>query len=121
MLQLVEVPLDEVAQPIERWCNGAHNTNVALARDVGGGASGRTPFDQRLGAVAAVGHDVRCEWEPVEEDRRCCLVGGLTSRDYEADRQAPLVDDGVEFGRQSSTRTANGVIRAPFFPPAACW
>jgi hypothetical protein len=26
----------------------------------------------------------------------------------------------VDFGGQSSTRTANGVIRAPFFPPAAC-
>ena len=36
-------------------------------------------------------------------------------------RQAVLVDDGVDLSAQSSTRTANGVIRAPFFPPAACW
>jgi hypothetical protein len=26
----------------------------------------------------------------------------------------------MDFGAQSATRTANGVIRAPFFPPAAC-
>jgi hypothetical protein len=26
----------------------------------------------------------------------------------------------MDFGAQSSTRTANGVILAPFFPPAAC-
>jgi hypothetical protein len=30
------------------------------------------------------------------------------------------IDDGVDLGAQSSTRTANGVILAPFFPPPAC-
>jgi hypothetical protein len=27
----------------------------------------------------------------------------------------------MDFAGQSSTRTADGVIRAPFLPPAACW
>jgi hypothetical protein len=27
----------------------------------------------------------------------------------------------VELGAQSATRTANDVIRTPFFAPAACW
>jgi hypothetical protein len=36
------------------------------------------------------------------------------------DRQAVLIDHGVDLGAQSATRTANGVILAPFFPPAAC-
>jgi hypothetical protein len=30
------------------------------------------------------------------------------------------IDHGVDLGAQSSTRTADGVILAPFFPPPAC-
>jgi len=45
----------------------------------------------------------------------------LSGRQQEPDRQAILVDDGVDLGAQSSTRTADGVIFAPFLPPAACW
>jgi hypothetical protein len=44
------------------------------------------------------------------------LAGGQ----QQADRQAVAVNDGMDLGAQSSTRTADGVIRAPFFPPAAC-
>jgi hypothetical protein len=44
----------------------------------------------------------------------------LTGGQHHPNREAIAIDDGVELGRQSSTRTADGVIRAPFFPPAAC-
>jgi hypothetical protein len=47
-------------------------------------------------------------------------IVGLAGGEHEPDRQAGFVDDGVDLGAQSSTRTANGVIRAPFLPPAAC-
>jgi len=30
-------------------------------------------------------------------------------------------DAGVDLGGQSATRTTDGVIRAPFLPPAVCW
>ena len=36
------------------------------------------------------------------------------------DRKAVAIDNGMDFCAQSATRTADGVIRAPFFPPAAC-
>jgi hypothetical protein len=44
----------------------------------------------------------------------------LACGEYQLDRQSVLIDHRMDFGAQSSTRTANGVIRTPFFPPAAC-
>jgi hypothetical protein len=47
-------------------------------------------------------------------------VVGLPGGENQADWQAVLVDDRVYLGAQSTTRTADGVIFAPFLPPAAC-
>jgi hypothetical protein len=58
--------------------------------------------------------------EAVDEGRERGLVGGLAGRQNQTHGQAVAIDDGMDFCAQSSTRTANGVIRAPFFPPAAC-
>jgi hypothetical protein len=52
--------------------------------------------------------------------RHGSLVGGLPRRENHAHRQPPLVDDSVDLGAQPATRTADGVIRPPFLPPAAC-
>jgi hypothetical protein len=45
----------------------------------------------------------------------------LTLRKHNPYRHSLLIDHRVDLGAQSSTRTADGVIRAPFLPPAACW
>jgi hypothetical protein len=45
----------------------------------------------------------------------------LSGGQHQPHRQAILIDQGVDLGTQSSTRTANGVILTSFFPPAACW
>ena len=48
------------------------------------------------------------------------LVGRLARREHHAHRQSASADHGIDLGAQSATRTADGVIRAPFLPPAAC-
>jgi hypothetical protein len=48
-------------------------------------------------------------------------VMSLSCGQHQTHRQAVLIDDGVDLGAQSTTRTANGVIFAPFLAPAACW
>lgn len=121
VLELVEVALDEVAQTVKMRRHRADDPDVALAGDMGGRTARGAPVDQRRRAVAAIGYDVRCQFETVQQLGRGGLVGDLPRRDDEADGQAVLVDDGVQLGGQSSTRTADGVIRTPFFPPAACW
>ena len=77
--------------------------------------------DDGLSVVAAVGDRVARRREPVEQRRDAGLVRGLAGAEQQAQRQAAGVDHGVDLGAQSATRTADGVIRAPFFPPAACW
>ena len=94
---------------------------IAAGRDVGAPALGCDQVEQGLGVVAAIGDEVAPGREAGEESRSHGLVGGLAWREDDPDRQAAAVDDDVELGAQSSTRTTDGVIRPPFFPPAACW
>jgi hypothetical protein len=121
VFELVEVSLHEVAHAVEFGVDGSRDANVALAGDVSRRAAVGTPVDQCFGAIAAVGDNVGSERQAFEKGRCRRLVGGLSGRDDEAERQPNFVHDGVELCRQSSTRTANGVIRTPLFPPAACW
>ena len=121
MLELAKVAFDDVALAVESWIDGALDLAVALGRDVGVAAAGADEIDNGLGVVAAVG-DQRPGWrEPVDQrlDRR--LVGCLPGRERDPQRQPVLVDQCVDLGAQSATRTADGVILAPFLPPAACW
>lgn len=120
VFQLVEKPLDEVALTVDFGVDGAANPDVALARDVGGGAAGLDEFNDGAREVAPVGDKVAPQFEPGEQRWRRRLVGGLTRGEEQAHRQAATVDDGVDLGAQSAARSSDGVIRAPFFPPAAC-
>jgi len=121
VFEFVEEALDEVALSVDRWIDRALVLSVALGRDMGGGAAGLDDCDDGAGVVTAIGDDVACQAHPVEQHRGGRLVGGLARREHEPDGQATSVDHGMDFGAQSSTRTTDGVIRAPFFPPAACW
>ena len=78
-------------------------------------------FENGAGVVAAVGDHVAGQRQAFDQPWKGGLVGGLARREDEADGQAAGIDHGVDLGAQSSTRTTDGVIRAPFFPPAACW
>ena len=75
--------------------------------------------DQIVGVVATVGDDMAVP-EAIQQLGRGPQVVGLAGGEYQADRQAVLVNDSVDLGAQSATRTADGVIFAPFLPPAAC-
>ncbi len=84
------------------------------------GAAGCDQIEQRVGVVATVGDDVAA-FETGEQKRCCAQVVVLSSGKHQPNGQAILIDQSVDLGAQSSTRTADGVIFAPFFPPAACW
>lgn len=120
LLEFAEVSLDQVAASVKIGWDAALMADAALGRDVSGAAAGCDPLDQRKAVVSAVGDDGAGR-QRVQQHRGDRLVGGLTGCDVQADRQAVLIDDGVDLRAQSATRTANGVILAPFFPPAACW
>ncbi len=121
VFQLAEEALDEVALTVERRVDGSLELAVAACRDVGLPSGLAHQIDDSLSIVAAVGDESAGRRKVGQKGWREGLVGGLARRDDEADGQALLVHDGVDLGGQSSTRTADGVIRAPFLPPAACW
>ena len=120
VLELVEEALDEIALSIEGAVDRALPLAVALGRDVCSRAVIGDQLQDGFGVVATVGDGVGSGLQALEQSRDRRLVGGLAWRDQQPDWQAAGIDDGVQLGAQSSTRTADGVIWAPFFPPAAC-
>ena len=121
MLEFVEVALDEIAPAIDVACNGSLDPAVLLGRYMGDSAHGFDPLDEGTRVIATVGHHMTGAREAVDQLSACTLVRGLSRGQGETDRQALLIDDGMDLGAQSSTRQTDGVIRTPFFPPAACW
>lgn len=120
LLELAEEAFDQVATAIEVGRHAALQAHTALGRNVGHAAPRGYPLDQRQAVVSAIGNHGAGR-QRVAQDRGYRLVGGLARRDVETDRQPILINDGMDLGAQSATRTADGVILAPLFPPAACW
>jgi hypothetical protein len=120
VFELVEEALDEVALPVDRGIDRALDLAVPLGRDVRVGAMGGDEIDDGTRVVAAVGDGVLGRGEIGEQRRHGGLVGGLARAEHEAQRQAPAIDDDVDLGAQSASRSSDGVIRPPLFPPAAC-
>ena len=78
-------------------------------------------FHQLARAVPSVSNDVIRAGEAVDQIGRCGSVIRLVGANRQPDRQARLIDNGVDFRTQSPTRAADGVIFTPLFPPAECW
>jgi hypothetical protein len=120
VLELAEEALDEITLPVDASIDGSADEPLAGRRDVGLGAGRPDQLKQGVGIVASVGNDVPA-FEAGQQLWGGAQVVRLSGCQQKANRQAILVDDGVDLGTQSSTRTADGVIFAPFLPPAACW
>jgi len=121
MLEFVEVSLDQIALAVDGSVDGALGLAVALVEQIRSrGAEAHIPT-QRERIIPAISHDMGGRLQALDKGRRGGLVGGLTGRQGQADRQARLINHGMDLGAQSPTRETDGVIRAPFFPPAACW
>jgi hypothetical protein len=121
VLKFVEEAFDQISLAIE----GMVDRPLVLAglegRNVRSGAMIGDEVDHRLGIVSTIGDGIGSRLQTLEQSRHGGLVGSLTRGQQKADRQAVGINHGMELGAQSSTRTADGVIRAPFFPPPACW
>jgi hypothetical protein len=83
-------------------------------------AGGLDALAKLVMVVAAVGDPRAVGGETGEHLGHGAHVGGLAGGECEAHRQSMRADAGVDPGGQSATRTTDGVIGAPFLPPAAC-
>ena len=121
MLQFAEEALDEIALTIESRVDGSLDPTVTLGGYVSFTAPPVDQIDEMLPIVSAVGDDDGGFGQPFQQVRCRRLVRGVPRCESQAQRQSALVDNDVDLAAQSSTRTTDGVIRAPFLPPAACW
>lgn len=120
MLELAEEALDQIALAVDAPVNGTMDQTLAGRRDVSLGAACPDQVEQSIGVIATVGDDMAA-LQPFEQMGCGTQIVGLPCGEHEPDRQTVLVNKHVDLGAQSSTRTADGVIFAPFLPPAACW
>lgn len=121
VFELAEETLDEIALSVDLGVDGSLDLSVPLSGDAGDPACSRDQIDDGAGIVSPVCHK-NLRWrQSGDQVGNGGLVGGLSGRKHNADGQAILIDQSIDLGAQSSTRTADGVIRAPFLPPAACW
>src|SRR4051794_2435085 len=114
VLELAEEALDEVALTIQGRVDAALELAVTEGRDVRLAAAGAHEIEDGLCVIASIGDERLCGRQVGQQGWGDRLVGGLPRADHEPQRQPGRADHGVDLGAQSSTRTANGVIRAPF-------
>lgn len=119
MLELAEEALDEVALAIDAPVDRAMHQALSGRRNVGRSSAGPDQIEKRICVITAVGDDMTA-LEALEQVRCGAQIVGLASREHEPQGQPILIDQGIDLGAQSATRTADGVIFAPFLPPAAC-
>ena len=120
VLELVEETFDEGALAVQVMGCGALLPAIPLGRNVRARAMVGNELEDGAGVAAAVGDGVPGRLKAVKEGRHGNLVGDLARGDHEAARQAKAVDDDVDFGARPASRASDGVVRTPFFPPAAC-
>lgn len=121
MFEFTEVSFDQIALTIDVRGDRALYLAIALGRDMGCGTHGLDLFNQGAGIITPVGDEMAQAFQAGDQTGGGRVIGYLALRQGETDRQALGIDHGMQLGTQSPTRETNGVIRAPFLPPLACW
>lgn len=121
MLEFAEEALDQITLPVDGSIDRALDLAIALRGDVGLPTPLGDQIDQVLPVISTISNNDGYLRQSSQQQGCACLVRRLPGAQGQANRQTSFVNDGVDLAGQSSTRTANGVIRAPFLPPAACW
>ena len=120
MFEFTEEPFNQVSLSIEFLIDAPLSFAVSLRGDVGLTAAALNKIDQVLPIVAPISNDGRGGSQSFKQSGRCGFVGSLPLGESKTYRQTSFIHHGVDLAAQSSTRTADGVIRTPFLPPAAC-
>lgn len=120
VFEFAEEPLDAVALAVDFGIDRAADPDIALAGDVSAAAHGFYEVNDTAREVAAISNDAAPQCEAGKQFRRCGLVGGLARSKDQPHGQPARVDHDMDLGAQSASRSSDGVIRGPFFPPASC-
>jgi len=119
MLEFVEEALDEVAFAVEDKVACPRCLAIGLGRDHRGDSALGEFVDQRIGVVSLVA-DAGVWIGVFEQWLRTGEIVRLPWREHQVDGIAQGVDEGVDFGGQSATRSADGLFAVFFRAPALC-
>jgi len=119
MLDFVEEPLDEIALGVEREVTIALDLAVSFWRDHWSDCPPIEGVDQLIGVVSLVGNE-RTRIGIFEQRLRAIQVMVLPWRQHQVARITQGIDERVNFGGQSSTRSADRLRTVFFRAPALC-
>ena len=119
VLDFVEEALDEISFAIECKVTVAVLLAVGSWRDHWSDCPLVEHADKRIGVISLVAEERA--WIGIFEQRlRAGQVVILSRRQHQVDRIAQGVDERVDFGGQSSARSADGLCAVFFRAPALC-
>jgi hypothetical protein len=101
MLEFIEEALDEVSFAVEREIAGPRHLTVCFCWNHGRDASLGESADQRICVVSLVAKQC-ARVGAFEQGLRASQVVGLSRRQHQFDGIAQGIDEGVDFGRQST-------------------
>ena len=119
VFELVDATFDAVAQFVEPPIERIRLIASGVRGDYRLGADGFHRLPERIAVVGGVGdHGLRLRafYQAWRENDVVDLPGG----ERKTQRPPEGVDEQVDFGRQSSSRTPQSLIAGPPFPVAAC-
>jgi len=77
------------------------------------------PIAELAGVVGTVGDQLPRRGDAPEQRRHADQIVGLPGGEAEGQRPSGMIGYGVNFGRPSAARSADGVLEVPPFAPAA--
>jgi hypothetical protein len=69
--------------------------------------------------VGGIGSAQMCGWQPGKKGQDDAKISALSGCYLKGERPAPAIDNSVDFGRATATRTPDCLFLRPPFPPAA--
>lgn len=119
VLEAVEHALNGISRPIKDRRKAVLPDPVDLGRDVRRGALVLDLSTHRVGVVALVAVDQPDVRDLFLQRDRCRAIRDVAAGQHEGDRPAGGIRQRVDLGRAPATRSADGLLSLPFFPPEA--
>jgi len=120
LLETAEEPLDGVTLSVAVCIVGAHLSAFAPGWNHGAGTAGSERRHERIGIVAAVGHDVRWS-QALEQRQRLRGIVALASGEAAAAQAPARIGGHVQLGGQPAAAAPEGLRPVFLRAPEACW
>lgn len=119
VLELVDAPLDAIAQLVEPPVKRKTPRAPGVRWDDGFGAGGLDCVAEPIAVIGGVGDD-GLGFLAFYQARRSDQVVNLSARQRKTQWPAKRIGKKADLGRQSSSRTPQSLVARPPFPVAAC-